>query len=110
MSTEKQGAAATDVMVEMSFTPQVWINDYAHTADAQGETDWTAPLDQVLALCDGVLPADDSYESDDLRNLPQAPDWVQDWYGPFVVSIDNREVLEEILEARATTSTPSIGM
>lgn len=87
--------------VEISFTPQAWVRDLAITVDAPGETDWTAPLAEVLTLCGGVLPEDDQYSSDDLRNMSQAPAWARDWNGPFAISITNRDEIEDYLERRA---------
>jgi hypothetical protein len=62
------------------FHPQAWQNDYAIDVDPEGDTSWDV----------GEVPADledDNYESDQLRFHKNAPQWVQDWSGPFWVEI-----------------------
>lgn len=63
-----------------TFHPQAWVNDYAVPADAEGPTTWDVGSDG-----DGMR--DDTYESDNLRFHPNAPEWVRDWCGPFYISL-----------------------
>lgn len=72
-----------------TFVPQVWINNHAVTADPLGETriDITEAVlamtrDEALAL------RDDTDETDDLRHLPGAPDWIDSWSGPYYVAVE----------------------
>ncbi len=53
------------------FNPQAWVNDYAVPADAEGPTDF-----YVGKIADDV--DDDDYPSDELRDHPNAPQWVKD--------------------------------
>ena len=71
------------------FIPQIWVNDYAIKADPLGETkfDVTAAIlemDKYTAL-DLV---DDTYETDELRYSTNAPEWVQEWSGPFYIRVE----------------------
>lgn len=75
-------------MYEAEFQPEAWVNDYAITVDAEGPKTWDATqfveemrienprwfLDTLLRGCD--------YD-DILRTDPNAPEWVQEWQGPF---------------------------
>ena len=66
----------------VKFTPQAWVNDNAITVDPLGKTEW--PLD-----CD-EFPGEfepDTHESDNLRFSRHAPEWAQDWSGPFYCEI-----------------------
>ncbi len=71
------------------FVPQAWINDYAVEVDAEGETEWDV-TDHILAMGreKALSLRDDDYPTDDLRNLPNAPRWVREWSGPFVVRVE----------------------
>lgn len=72
------------------FVPQAWQRDYAVECDAEGPRffDVTA---EVLGM--------DETERDDLgeggnkladrfRDLPQAPQWIREWRGPFEVYVE----------------------
>lgn len=68
-------------MAKAIFTPQAWVNDYAIAVDPEGPTEWDV----------GDVPddmQDGSYESDELRLHPNAPQWARDWSGPFYIEID----------------------
>jgi len=71
-------------MPRARFHPQAWVNDYAITVDPEGEVEWEVG-EEAASL------TDDSYESDDLRFHPNAPDWVKDWSGPFYIEILREE-------------------
>jgi hypothetical protein len=73
--------------IKCTFTPQAWVNDYAISVDPEGPTEWE------MEFAGTELPDDNSYESDDLRDSPEAPDWVREWSGPFYVSV---ELLESV--------------
>lgn len=67
-------------MAQVVFHPQAWLNNYAIEVDPEGDTMWDC----------GTVPEtveDDSYESDDLRHHPNAPQWVKEWSGPFWIEI-----------------------
>lgn len=70
--------------LHLRFHPQAWQNDYAIPVDPEGDTEWWSAFDGV------VVPDDDTYESDDLRYLPGAPQWVTDWAGPFYIEVLSR--------------------
>lgn len=72
-----------------TFVPQVWINDRAVTADPLGDTEIDI-TDAVLALSkeDALNLRDDTYEADALINRDFAPDWINDWSGPFYLAVE----------------------
>ena len=59
---------------------QVWINDLAMEVDPEGPIEW-----EVGDVPDDMQ--DDDYPSDGLHFHKNAPQWVQDWAGPFWVEI-----------------------
>lgn len=71
------------------FTPQAWINDYAVTVDAQGETEFdvTAEIQERLAA-GKEIPDSDTWESDDLISAKTAPEWIRNWSGPFYITVE----------------------
>lgn len=65
-----------------TFVPQIWQRDYAMTLYFEdADTTWDVEVT-------GDLPEPHSIESDELRNVPQAPDWVRVWPGPFEVNYE----------------------
>ena len=76
--------------LHLKFHPQAWINDYAVDCDPEGEVECFVEFDG------DELPADDEYESDDLRELDGCPEWWPAWTGPFYISIENRDELEAV--------------
>ena len=63
------------------FNPQMWDGDNAIPVDIDGrEDEWdVGEIDPAIQS--------HTYESDDLRYHPNAPDWVRDWSGPFEIDI-----------------------
>jgi hypothetical protein len=79
------------------FHPQAWVNNYAVDVDAEGECQFDV-TDHVVGLGESAARALRDYDdsSDDLAALPQAPDWVRNWPGPFYVTVEQsaRDYLE----------------
>lgn len=71
------------------FHPQAWVNDYAIAVDPQGETTWDI-TDHIVEMGREAALAlkDDDFATDHLRRAGGAPDWVQDWRGPFWVEVE----------------------
>ena len=71
------------------FRPQAWANDYAVDVEPEGPARWevTGHLRSLNAEERAKVLAGHDYESDALRELPGAPQWVQDWTGPFEVDV-----------------------
>lgn len=72
-----------------TFTPQAWINKNAIEVDPLGETTWdvTEHL-KGLSREDRLAATEtDSYASDALRDLDDAPEWASNWGGPFYVRV-----------------------
>ena len=71
------------------FFPQVWEDadeDLTLPDEKSVQFDVTEyilslPQQKALAI------EDDQYESDELRGLPDAPQWVKDWTGPFRIEV-----------------------
>lgn len=62
------------------FHPQAWVRDYAIEVDPEGDTAF-----EVGDVPESV--EDNTYESDELRFHPNAPEWVREWHGPFWIEI-----------------------
>lgn len=77
-------------VAEVTFHPQAWQRDYAVEVDPEGDTSWFVQLADTLNE-DGEELANDDFDSDDLRNHENAPQWVKDWSGPFYITIDRGE-------------------
>ena len=78
----------TRKMVRVRFVPQVWINDYAVTADPQGPETFLIPAED--AKNGRRWLKDHAYESDSLRTHPNAPAWIKNWPGPFEIELEVR--------------------
>jgi hypothetical protein len=90
----------TDADVEATFYPQEWTDSPGEVHD-QGrkqlipapERDpvtFTVPRDEATTE-DGNVFADESYEANRLQAHPAAPEWVNDWDGPYYVLTDGIE-------------------
>lgn len=67
-----------------TFVPQAWIRDYAVSVDPEGPTEWDA-TEFVLAQDEAWLARTlrEGDHDDILRTDDNAPEWVQQWSGPF---------------------------
>lgn len=80
--------------VAVTFTPEEWADAPGHLDDGAKKQLIPAedrdPVTFVVAREDGtdeegaVFP-DKSYEANQLRSHPTAPEWVQNWEGPYYV-------------------------
>lgn len=77
-----------------TFLPQAWVNDHAIEVDPEGET--TFDVTEVVAHDIFSYP-DNSYDSDDLRNL--GPDWIKNWHGPFEITV--QESIQQYINDQA---------
>ncbi len=107
VSTDAAGPSTSDTALPRilaTFRPQAWINDYATTVDPEGETTWDV-TEEVLALSrDAALAIrDDQDESDEFRFSKNAPAWVRDWGGPFVVEVE--DAIRQYYDAVDETAT-----
>lgn len=90
------------------FEPQVWLNDYAMTVDAQGEQTWDctvfieadaelkAEVDEAIADEGHFLDRDDVLMGDEA-----APQWVRDWSGPFTITVEKSDISDKQRTAAA---------
>lgn len=69
---------ARDCQITARFRPEVWINDYATTVDAQGDTEWMIAAHELFP---------NSADNDYLKGSHLAPEWVREWSGPFEIYI-----------------------
>lgn len=81
--------ACSEKRIIATFVPQVWVNDHAVTCDPLGETRFDV-TDAILALgqTDALQLRDDDIRTDNLAQLPNAPDWIKNWPGPFYVAVE----------------------
>jgi hypothetical protein len=68
--------------IRCTFQPEVELLSHIVSVDSPFPAVWEMEVDQ--------LPEPHSLESDQLREHPNAPEWVREWSGPFEV---NYEVL-----------------
>lgn len=80
------------------FTPEAWVNDYAIEVDAQGDREWDATsaalalkADDLDALLAGIGRWDEVTDFEDLKDEPNAPEWVRNWHGPFTLRLRFQE-------------------
>jgi hypothetical protein len=74
--------------VTVRFRPQAWVRDHAVEVDPHGPVTFTVPAADARNGSD-VWLEDCSYDSDRLREHPNAPAWIRDWQGPFEVEIEH---------------------
>lgn len=81
--------ACSEKRIIATFVPQVWVNDHAVTCDPLGETRFDV-TDAILAMgqTDALQLRDDDMGTDNLAQLPNAPDWIKNWPGPFYVAVE----------------------
>lgn len=79
------------------FDPQVWIRDNAVGVEPKGPQEWdcTVYLSELESRYPGtimeILETNDGLDTDDvLQRDPKAPQWVQDWSGPFSIWVRER--------------------
>jgi len=90
----------TDGDVEVTFHPQEWADSSGKSHDwgrkqliPAAERDpvtFTVPRDDATDD-DGAVVPDESYEANLLQTHPAAPEWVNDWDGPYYVLTDGRD-------------------
>lgn len=83
-----QEMQAAGPMVTLSFRPQAWVRDNAIGVDIDHDPTWQIPLTEFLA----EFPMREHWEEhadarDVLREDSRAPEWVQNWSGPFEVDL-----------------------
>lgn len=82
--------------ITLTFYPQAWVNDCAMDVDPEGPTSWTPSaehLERMARLGSRAFEAS-TYESDEWRHDPAAPEWVREWRGPFWIdfqTVDGEE-------------------
>lgn len=74
----------------VEFHPQAWVNDYAVEVDPQGPTQYEVEDSDIESGWES-----DTYETDALKDHPNAPEWVREWQGPFWVDVDFWHTEEE---------------
>lgn len=86
-------------LVTITFHPQAWVNDTAVGVDPEGPVTFQVRLSEIQAYMerkDIAALKDDSDETDGLRTeFSAAPAWIRDWSGPFYITTDVEDVLEQ---------------
>jgi len=81
----------------VTFHPQGWVKTSAKAHESGRKQLVPAedhdPVTFRIPWADGTGPDgdvfdDESYEANQLRDHPAAPDWVNDWEGPYFVTLD----------------------
>lgn len=81
-------AAIEDGEVVLEFTGQAWINERARDVDGK-ETTYTVPLSALRRRGEWALDETPfrHFVSDSLHTHENAPEWVQEWSGPFELQV-----------------------
>ncbi|WP_135365067.1 hypothetical protein [Halosimplex halophilum] len=82
----------------MTFHPQEWVDSAgeAHEwgrkqlipTEGRDPVTFTVPRDEATDSS-GKVFEDESYEANLLQAHPDAPDWVNDWDGPYFVTVES---------------------
>lgn len=76
--------------VIVTFHPQEWHEyageERAHAHPNHDSVKFTVPLEDAIDE-NGNFLKDDTYASDALAEHENAPDWVNEWEGPFYITI-----------------------
>lgn len=80
--------------IAVTFNPQIWVDAPDHLDDGaekqlipdedRDPVTFTVDWDDATDDEGNVFP-DKSYEANQLRDHPSAPEWVQNWEGPYYV-------------------------
>ena len=71
-----------------AFMPQVWVGDYAYDAPPEGPVEW-----EPAQLSPELKARVDAHEymvldrDDELKQDTNAPEWIQNWSGPFSIYV-----------------------
>jgi hypothetical protein len=78
--------------VELAFIGEAWINGNAKKVD-NGKCTFSVPVSHMKANEEWAIESTcTSYHvSDILHTHDNAPEWVQNWYGPFTIKLENLE-------------------
>jgi hypothetical protein len=85
----------TGPRVIVTFHPQEWVDTSAKPHESGGKqlvpAEQREPLSFTVPWTDGTddtgaVLEDESYEANQLRDHPNAPDWVNDWEGPYFIT------------------------
>lgn len=63
----------------ITFNPQAWVNNHAVKVDAEGDTTFYADATHLQQFPSDQL----KYELEPYQGLPQLPQWIRNWNGPF---------------------------
>lgn len=86
-------ALPAELRATASFTPQVWINDYACEADAEGEKDYDVTIELIASALRANVETPEEYldglgDNDEFQTADESPDWIRDWSGPFEIDVN----------------------
>ncbi|MCK0441213.1 hypothetical protein MUG78_17580 [Gordonia alkaliphila] len=70
---------------QAEFWPQAWQNNNAIDVDPEGPTQWPISAGDARDWLPEACSS--SPDLDDLRQHPDAPQWVKDWRGPFYITL-----------------------
>lgn len=69
----------------VTFTPQAWVRDNAIDVDPEGDTVFYVDNDHLKQFTDDAL----KYELEPYQNLPNVPEWIKKWDGPFRFHVED---------------------
>jgi len=74
---------------KVTFHPQAWLNDNAIDVDPQGDTVFHVSADHLEQYDSDQL----KYELEPYRGLPQLPEWIRNWSGPFWFEVEEPQLI-----------------
>lgn len=72
------------MQVTVKFYPQAWVNDHAIDVDPEGETTFAVEASHLERFTEDAL----KYELEPYLELPQLPQWIREWRGPFWIDVE----------------------
>lgn len=76
----------------VTFFPQAWVRDQAIEVDAEGETTFYVANDHLKRHTPDAL----KYELEPYQDLPNLPEWIREWRGPFWFDVEDEPELIEL--------------
>ena len=83
------GTTTKKRIIEITFVPQAWINDYAVDVDTEGPDTWDVTTYVTAMSRKKALALRDNRENSDPMVRFNAPRWVRNWRGPYRFEVEN---------------------
>lgn len=83
------------------FQPQAWANNYAVIdVDPEGETTFEVDAQELHELLNRYDEWSRAYSHEPFQHLPQLPQWIRKWRGPFYYDVEWPQEEVDMLDER----------